>query len=104
MTLYEGEVLDWNWIRSYGIAKITNIVGENAGANNPMIGKEIFLTQSFKSEETGEKLKQLTDKQKEKLDVKFLTYTRLWFDSGEIIQFRITKKGLAYDIDKLELD
>ena len=73
MTLYEGEVIDWNWIRSYGIAKITNIVSENAGVNNPMIGKEIFLTQSFKSEETGEKLKQLTDKQKEELDVKFLT-------------------------------
>jgi hypothetical protein len=104
MTLYEGEVLDWNWIRSYGIAKITNIVGENAGENNPMIGKEIFLTQSFKSDETGEKLKQMTDEQKKEFDVEFLLNNRLWFENGEHVRFKITDKGLAYDIIKLELD
>ncbi len=101
MTLYEGEVLDWNWIRSYGIAKITKVVGDND--ENPMIDKEIFLSQSFKSAKTDANLKK-TDLSKQDFDVEFFKYPKLWFEKGEIIRFKITKKGLAYDIDKLELD
>ena len=105
MTLYEGEVVEWNWIRSYGIAKITNIVGDNVDAKNKMIGKEIFLTQSFKSDETREKLKKLSDEQKKVFDVdKIFEYPKLWFENGERIRFEITDKGLAYNIIKLELD
>ena len=105
MTLYEGEVIDWNWIRSYGIAKITNIVGDNVDAKNKMIGKEIFLTQSFKSIDTTEKIKKLTKEKKEEFDVDTIfKYPKIWFENGEIIQFHVTDRGLAYNIIKLELD
>ena len=103
MTLYEGEVLEWNWIRSYGIAKITSVIGDNANLFHPRIGKEIFLT-TFKSNETDTKLKKLTDEQKKELGVDFFEYPKLWFENGERIRFKITDKGLAYDIIKVELD
>ena len=104
MTLYEGEVLEWNWIRSYGIAKITGVNGYNADVIHPMIGKEIFLT-TFKSDKTEEKLKNLSQEQKKEYAVDFFKkYPKLWFENGERIRFEITDKGLAYNIIKLELD
>ena len=103
MTLYEGEVLEWNWIRSYGIAKITGVNADDANLFRPMIGKEIFLT-TFKSDETNEKLKKLTEEQKKEYGVNFFKYPKLWFENGERIMFKITDKGLAYDIVKVELD
>ena len=106
MTLYEGEVLEWNWIRSYGIATITKIIGGEPGIKNHMVGKEIFLSQSFKSDKTKQALNNLTDHQRKEHNVEFISeqYPKIWFNIGETIQFSITTQGLATDINKVELD
>ena len=37
MQIYEGEITDWNWIRDYGIAKITS---------GPLTGNDVFIMAS----------------------------------------------------------
>tara|TARA_B100000214_G_C23852230_1_gene573968 strand:+ start:459 stop:767 length:309 start_codon:yes stop_codon:yes gene_type:complete len=102
MEKYKGTVLEWNWLHSYGIVKIS----ATPDNNKHMIGNEVFLTQAFKSRETKNKIDNIlkSDEKKEKYDVTFLDRSKIWFERGERILFKLTAEGLATEIEKIELD
>ena len=101
MGSYEAEVISWNWIRSYGIAKITNVT--NVEEQN-MINKEVFIFNTFISREQREKWKKdensgTTIYNDNGLQEDF-GRGRAWFDRGETVSFNI-QNGVAYNIAKV---
>ena len=78
MQIYEGEITDWNWIRDYGIAKITS---------GPLTGNDVFLMASNCVEVKQEGAKGF---EFEGRPVEDCCKGRVWFDLYEKIWFTLS--------------
>ena len=78
MQIYEGEITDWNWIRDYGIAKITS---------GPLTGNDVFVMASNCLEVKQEGAKNFHF---EGRPVEDCCKGRVWFDLYEKIWFTLS--------------
>ena len=78
MQIYEGEITDWNWIRDYGIAKITS---------GPLTGNDVFIMASNCLEVKQEGAKNFRFNGR---PVKDCCKGRVWFDLYEKIWFTLS--------------
>ena len=78
MQIYEGEITDWNWIRDYGIAKITS---------GPLTGNDVFVmtSQCLEVKQEGAKGFEFDGR-----PVKDCCKGRVWFDLYEKIWFTLS--------------
>ena len=79
MQVYQAEITDWNWIRDYGIAKITS---------GPLTGNDVFIMASNCSEVKQEGAKNFHF---EGRPVKDCCKGRVWLDLFETIYFTMEK-------------
>ena len=79
MQIYEGEITDWNWIRDYGIAKITS---------GPLTGNDVFIMASncLEVKQEGAKGFEFDGR-----PVEDCCKGRVWFDLFETIYFTMDK-------------
>ena len=78
MQIYEGEITDWNWIRDYGIAKITS---------GPLTGNDVFIMASncLEVKQEGAKGFEFNGR-----PVEDCCKGRVWFDLYEKIWFTLS--------------
>ena len=78
MQVYEGEITDWNWIRDYGIAKITS---------GPLTGNDVFIMASncLEVKQEGAKGFEFDGR-----PVEDCCKGRVWFDLYEKIWFTLS--------------